>query len=118
MDWVSKQGLKPEKIVEGKRTPLIYVEIPATHPKAKTVLMYGHMDKQPPFEGWEEGLGPYKPVIRDGKLYGRGGADDGYSLFASVCAVKALEEQKIPHGRIMIIIEGLRMIGGFIFCSC
>jgi acetylornithine deacetylase/succinyl-diaminopimelate desuccinylase-like protein len=37
----------------------------------KTVLFYGHMDKQPPFEGWSEGLHPYKPVVRDGLLYGK-----------------------------------------------
>eukprot|EP01091_Cochliopodium_minus_P017608 TRINITY_DN6948_c0_g1_i2.p1 TRINITY_DN6948_c0_g1~~TRINITY_DN6948_c0_g1_i2.p1 ORF type:complete len:384 (-),score=120.37 TRINITY_DN6948_c0_g1_i2:14-1165(-) len=68
--------------------------------------MYGHLDKQPPLTGeWEEGLGPYTPVIRDNKLYGRGGADDGYSSFASIAALKFLQEQKFGHGRIVIMIE-------------
>ena len=76
------------------------------------MLLYGHMDKQPPLDGlWEEGLGPYKPVIRDGKLYGRGGADDGYAIFSCVTAIKALKEQNVPHGRMVIIIEGCEESG-------
>jgi acetylornithine deacetylase/succinyl-diaminopimelate desuccinylase-like protein len=70
------------------------------------VLMYGHMDKQPEFTGWAEGLGPWTPVIRNGRLYGRGGADDGYAVFGSLLALKALAEQQIPHARCVIIIEG------------
>ena len=70
------------------------------------VLMYGHMDKQPEFTGWSEGLGPWTPVIRNGRLYGRGGADDGYAVFGSLLALKALAEQKIPHARCVILIEG------------
>lgn len=69
------------------------------------VLLYGHMDKQPPFDGWKEGLAPYAPVIREGKLYGRGGADDGYSCFAAILALRALQEHKVPHARCVIIIE-------------
>jgi len=68
--------------------------------------MYGHFDKQPPFDGWFEGLGPYSPVVKDGKLYARGAADDGYALFASVLAIAALQEEKKPHPRVMILIEG------------
>jgi len=68
-------------------------------------LMYGHMDKQPPMDGWEEGLSAYTPVIRNGRLYGRGSADDGYALFASIAAVKALKAQGVGHGRVVIIIE-------------
>ena len=51
-------------------------------------------DKQPEFTGWLPGLGPWEPVIRDGKLYGRGGADDGYAAFSSLAAIAALKEQK------------------------
>ena len=68
-------------------------------------LVPGHMDKQPPFEGWMEGLGPYTPVIKDGKLYGRGGADDGYACFAAITAIKGMQEAGIPHGRYVLIIE-------------
>jgi acetylornithine deacetylase/succinyl-diaminopimelate desuccinylase-like protein len=70
-----------------------------------TILMYGHMDKQPEFTGWMEGLEPWKPVLRDGRLYGRGGADDGYAVFGSLLALRALAEQNIPFARTVILIE-------------
>ena len=76
--WCRQQeikGLKVEIIRKGNRTPLLLCEIPGTGPG--TVMMYGHMDKQPEFTGWAEGLSPWEPVLRDGRLYGRGGADDG-----------------------------------------
>ena len=69
------------------------------------VLMYGHLDKQPEFTGWADGLDPWTPVVRDGKLYGRGGADDGYALFSSIAAVRALREQGVPHARCVVLIE-------------
>jgi len=72
----------------------------------ETVLLYGHLDKQPPLtEAWEKGLGPYTPVIRDGKLYGRGGADDGYSTFSSVLVLEALIRQNVSRPRAVVIIE-------------
>src|SRR6185436_12081286 len=69
------------------------------------VLLYGHLDKQPPLEGWNEGLGPWKPVIKQGRLYGRGCADDGYAAFAAITSIKALQEQGLPHARCIILIE-------------
>jgi acetylornithine deacetylase/succinyl-diaminopimelate desuccinylase-like protein len=85
------------------RTPVLMVDVPGD--VADCVLMYGHLDKQPEFTGWSDGLEPWKPVVRDGKLYGRGGADDGYALFSSLTAVRVLREQKIPHARCVILIE-------------
>ena len=85
------------------KTPLILVDIPGQ--KAGNILMYGHLDKQPEMDGWNKGTGPWKPVMKNKKLYGRGGADDGYALFASVCSIKALQEQKISLPRILILIE-------------
>jgi acetylornithine deacetylase/succinyl-diaminopimelate desuccinylase-like protein len=67
--------------------------------------LYGHLDKQPEFTGWLPGLGPWEPVIRDGKLYGRGGADDGYAVFSSLTAIAALKAQKIPLARCVLMIE-------------
>jgi len=74
--------------------------------------MYGHLDKQPPLtKSWNEGLGPYTPVIKDGKLYGRGGADDGYSVFAAIGSIAAIQEQGGSHARIVIIIEAAEESG-------
>jgi len=85
------------------RTPLILIEIPGQ--SSGTVLMYGHLDKQPEMAGWAEGTGPWHPVLKDNKLYGRGGADDGYAMFASIAALLALREQNIAHARTVILIE-------------
>lgn len=115
--WVTDQkveGLQMEVVKLPKRTPLILIEIASTADvpqDAGTVLMYGHCDKQPPFSGWHEGLDPYKPVIKDGRLYGRGGADDGYALFSSVAAIKTLKAQNINHARCVIIIEAAEESG-------
>eukprot|EP01112_Ceratiomyxa_fruticulosa_P001260 TRINITY_DN1128_c0_g1_i1.p1 TRINITY_DN1128_c0_g1~~TRINITY_DN1128_c0_g1_i1.p1 ORF type:complete len:488 (+),score=110.34 TRINITY_DN1128_c0_g1_i1:195-1658(+) len=114
--WVEKQkvpGLTIEVSQSEKRTPVIFIEIPATKKEnVHTVLLYGHLDKQPPLtDQWTDGLHPYVPIIRDGKLYGRGGADDGYSTFASVAAVQALKAQNIPHDRYVILIEAAEESG-------
>ena len=85
------------------RTPLLLIDIQGE--KKGNVFMYGHLDKQPEMEGWNDDLGPWKPVIKDEKLYGRGGADDGYALFASLTIVNTLLKQEIPLPRILILIE-------------
>jgi acetylornithine deacetylase/succinyl-diaminopimelate desuccinylase-like protein len=90
-----------------RRTPLIFIEIPGDAPG--TVLMYGHLDKQPEMLGWT--TGPWEPVLKDGKLYGRGGADDGYAMFASLAALLALKEQGLRHGRVVIVIEACEESG-------
>ena len=93
------------------RTPVILMEIPGEGDD--TVLMYGHLDKQPEMTGWSEGLGPWEPVIRDGKLYGRGGADDGYAAYASLTALMALHREGIPHARCVVLIEACEESGSF-----
>lgn len=93
------------------RTPLIYIEIAGDIDN--TVLLYGHLDKQPEMAGWKDGLGPWLPVLKDDKLYGRGGADDGYATFASLLAIKALQEQAIPHARCVVIIEACEESGSY-----
>ncbi len=94
-----------------ERTPVILMEIPGQ--TNETVLLYGHLDKQPEMTGWSEGLGPWIPVMRGDKLYGRGGADDGYAAFASLTAIEALERQKIPHARCVVLIEGCEESGSY-----
>ncbi|GAB4364113.1 MAG: M20 family metallopeptidase [Methylohalobius crimeensis] len=106
LDWLEAHTEPDWRIHDLKqpgKTPLLLVEIPGRG--EGNVLLYGHLDKQPEMEGWREGLGPWKPVIEGDKLYGRGGADDGYALFAAVAAIKALKLQNIPHARVVILIE-------------
>jgi acetylornithine deacetylase/succinyl-diaminopimelate desuccinylase-like protein len=86
------------------RTPVLLIEVEGQAPGQ--VLLYGHFDKQPEFTGWSEGLGPWTPVRRDGRLYGRGGADDGYAVFASLLAIRALQAGGTPHARCVVLIEG------------
>jgi acetylornithine deacetylase/succinyl-diaminopimelate desuccinylase-like protein len=114
-EWVESQkvpGLTMEmKQLEG-RTPLIFMEVEATEPDAGTVLLYGHMDKQPPFEGWTAPWAPYDPIMtKDGKLYGRGGADDGYAIFAAITALKAIKATGKKHGRAVVMIEACEESG-------
>jgi len=107
--WIEAQkvaGLTLEIVRLPGRTPVLFFEVAATRAaSAQTVLMYGHLDKQPEFNGWRSDLGPWQPKYEDGKLYGRGGADDGYAVYASIAAVQALKAQNVPHPRIVGIIE-------------
>ena len=115
--WVEAQkieGLTLEVIRLDGRTPVLFFEIPATRADSKqTVLMYGHLDKQPEFTGWRSDLGPWTPKYQDGKLYGRGGADDGYAVYASIAAVQALKAQNVPHPRIVGLIETCEESGSY-----
>lgn len=115
VQWVQAQkmpGLTLEVLREKGRTPLIFIVVPGSNDTKETVLLYGHMDKQPPMtEDWMEGTGPYTPVIKDGKLYGRGGADDGYSIFAAIGALQILQRQGIPHARSVILVEACEESG-------
>ncbi len=112
--WCKRQdiaGLKTEIIRLEGRTPLLFMEIPGE--TNDTVMLYGHYDKQPEMSGWGEGLGPWIPVRRGDKLFGRGGADDGYSSFASLSAVLALRKHGGKHARIVILIEGCEESGSY-----
>jgi acetylornithine deacetylase/succinyl-diaminopimelate desuccinylase-like protein len=93
------------------RTPLILIEAPGegTH----TVLLYGHLDKQPEMVGWAEGYGPWIPRLEGDKLYGRGGADDGYAMFAALTALAGLREQGVPHARCIVLIEACEESGSY-----
>ncbi|HEY5933994.1 MAG TPA: M20 family metallopeptidase [Kofleriaceae bacterium] len=96
------------------RTPVIFIDIPGTGGKAgDTVMLYGHLDKQPEMTGWREGLGPWIPVIEGDKLYGRGGADDGYAIFSSLTAINALRKDNIPHARCVVLIEACEESGSY-----
>jgi acetylornithine deacetylase/succinyl-diaminopimelate desuccinylase-like protein len=114
--WARKKieklpGAKLDVVRLEGRTPLILIEVPGK--TDDTVLLYGHLDKQPEMAGWAEGTGPWVPVTRDDKLYGRGGADDGYAMFASLAAILALHEQNIPHARSVVLIEACEESGSY-----
>ncbi|MFH1600549.1 MAG: M20 family metallopeptidase [Pseudomonadota bacterium] len=112
--WAKAQPIKGMSVevveLEG-RTPLIYIEVPGQGDDC--VLLYGHLDKQPEMTGWADDLGPWKPVIKGDKLYGRGGADDGYALYGSLTAIRVLQEQGLPHARCVILIEACEESGSY-----
>jgi acetylornithine deacetylase/succinyl-diaminopimelate desuccinylase-like protein len=113
-EWCREQpidGLTVEILRAKGRTPLLFCEVPGSG--KDTALLYGHMDKQPEFTGWAAGLSPWEPVLRDGKLYGRGGADDGYAVFSSLTAIRLLQEQGIPHARCVVLIEACEESGSY-----
>jgi acetylornithine deacetylase/succinyl-diaminopimelate desuccinylase-like protein len=109
------RGLQVEVVRLPGRTPLICMEVPAfpqaAAPGAPAVLLYGHLDKQPEMTGWREGLGPWQPVREGDKLYGRGGADDGYAAFASLTAIEAVQKFGGTHARLVILIEACEESG-------
>src|SRR5262249_46770626 len=102
-------GLSVEVVRLEDRTPVIFMEIPGEG--SETVLLYGHLDKQPEMTGWRQGLSPWLPVREEDKLYGRGGADDGYSTFASPAALRLVQEQGLAHARCVVLIEGCEESG-------
>ncbi|MCU1395867.1 MAG: peptidase family protein [Ilumatobacteraceae bacterium] len=89
------------------RTPLIVIDIPAFNGGSDDdpVLLYGHLDKQPEMVGWRDGLGPWTPVVENGRLYGRGGGDDGYAAFASLAAIEVAQATGMAHNRCVVLIE-------------
>jgi acetylornithine deacetylase/succinyl-diaminopimelate desuccinylase-like protein len=113
--WARKHlpdGATLEVVRLGDRTPVIFMDIPATGGRAgDTVMLYGHLDKQPEMSGWRDGLGPWTPVLDGDKLYGRGGADDGYAIFATLTALGAMQRDKLPHARCVVLIEACEESG-------
>ena len=116
--WVAAQnvaGLTMEVIREGDRTPVLFFDIPATGERShdQTILLYGHLDKQPEMTGWRADLGPWTPLLEDGKLYGRGSADDGYAVFAALAAIVALDNQGVARPRCVGLIETCEESGSY-----
>lgn len=107
--WAGSRGLTGRcEVVELEgRPPLLLVDIPATAGAAGqgTVLLYGHLDKQPALGEWSEGLAPWRPVLRDGRLYGRGSSDDGYSGYAAITALEAVRAARGEHARAVVVLE-------------
>lgn len=114
-EWCLQHALsdmKLEVIALENKTPIILIDIPSSDKNSTdTVLLYGHLDKQPELSGWDSDLGPWQPVLRGDHLYGRGSADDGYAVFAALTALKALQQQSLPHARAVILIEACEESG-------
>ena len=118
--WIEAQrvaGLTLEVVRLPGRTPVLFFEVASTRsgaqPSDPTVLMYGHLDKQPEFSGWRADLGPWTPKYEDGRLYGRGSADDGYAAYAAIAAIQALKTQNVAHPRIVGLIETCEESGSY-----
>jgi acetylornithine deacetylase/succinyl-diaminopimelate desuccinylase-like protein len=115
--WIEAQkvdGLTLEIVRLPGRTPVLFFEVAARQStSSQTVLVYGHLDKQPEFAGWRKDLGPWTPKVENGKLYGRGGADDGYAAYAAVAAIQALHSQQAAHPRIVGLIETCEESGSY-----
>lgn len=112
--WCRLQGMEGMSLdvitLEG-RTPVLLLEIPGT--AAESILLYGHLDKQPEMVGWREDLGPWQPVLEEDRLYGRGSADDGYAIFSALTAIRAVREQRQPHARCVVLIETCEESGSY-----
>jgi len=114
-EWVQRQNISQSKLevfFPPDRTPLLLLEVNGTAP-GDPILLYGHLDKQPGLDGWNPGLDPWKPVNKNGRLYGGGGADDGYAIFAVVSAIKALQQQNASYPRLVTMIECCEESGSF-----
>ena len=106
--WTTAQqvaGLSWEVLSEQGAGPMVYINVEATGDAPHTVVLYGHLDKQPGLGGWMDFCGPQQPALQAGKLYGRGAADDGFAAFAAVLAVKACQVQQRPHPRCVVLLE-------------
>jgi len=114
VDWCWQHGPKHMTLnvlrLEG-RTPLIHIEIPGE--AKQSVLLYGHLDKQPEMSGWREGLGPWDPMIEGEKLFGRGSADDGYAVFTCIAAIQTLRQEGLRHPHCHILIEACEESGSY-----
>ena len=116
--WIKKQplkGLQVELVRLPGRTPVLFFEVPASNgdDSGRTVMFYGHLDKQPEMVGWRDDLGPWKPVVEGDKLYGRGSVDDGYAVFSAVASLVALEKAGKPHARCVGVIETCEESGSY-----
>jgi acetylornithine deacetylase/succinyl-diaminopimelate desuccinylase-like protein len=107
----SLPGATLEVVRLAGRTPVILIDVPGEG--ADTVLLYGHLDKQPEMVGWTEGYGPWIPRLEGDKLYGRGSADDGYAMFGALSALLALREQGVPHAHCVVLIEACEESGSY-----
>jgi acetylornithine deacetylase/succinyl-diaminopimelate desuccinylase-like protein len=103
---IQKLGVKglSKKIYHAENNlPMVVYVVEGSEGVDKNVLIYGHLDKQPYGAGWE--TDPTDPVIKNGKMYGRGGGDDGYAPFSAMLAIKAAQDQGVKMPRVAVVLE-------------
>lgn len=108
--WLTSRdipGAKLDVVRLDGRSPVLLLDVPATSGAEDrgTALLYGHLDKQPPVANWSDGLGPWTPVRRGERLYGRGSADDGYAGYAAMAALEAVRTADGAHARTVLLLE-------------
>lgn len=108
--WASERaipGIEVEVVRLPGLTPTVVVDVPASDPSITgTALVYGHYDKQPPFDGWTGNRSPWSPSLEGDRLYARGVADDGYALPSALVAIEAVLAAGGRHGRCIVVAEG------------
>jgi acetylornithine deacetylase/succinyl-diaminopimelate desuccinylase-like protein len=87
------------------RTPALVIDVPGTYDSTQTVLLYGHLDKQPAVAPWRDGTDPFEAVQRGDRIYGRGVADDGYAMFAALAGIQAARRSGGAVPRCVVFIE-------------
>ena len=112
-EWLSAKlketGFPVTEIWETAGAPAVFAEWPSDDPDAPTVLVYGHHDVQPAAreDGWD--TDPFEPVIRDGRMYGRGAADDKGQVFFHTLGVRAhlaATGRTTPAVHLKLLVEG------------
>jgi acetylornithine deacetylase/succinyl-diaminopimelate desuccinylase-like protein len=103
-------GADKAEVMDTEGHPVVYGE-KIIDPKKPTVLVYGHYDVQPPepLELWHSG--PFDPVIKDGKVYARGSADDKGQFYMHVKAMETLVKTNSMETNIKFLIEGEEEVG-------
>jgi acetylornithine deacetylase/succinyl-diaminopimelate desuccinylase-like protein len=103
-------GCDKAEVMETTGHPVVYGEKIAD-PSKPTVLVYGHYDVQPaePLELWHSG--PFEPVIRDGKVFARGSADDKGQFYMHVKALETMQNTNSMQTNMKFLIEGEEEVG-------
>lgn len=109
-DRLLKAGAGKAEVYPTEGFPIVYAE-KIKDPALKTVLVYGHYDVQPPdpMELWNSG--PFEPVIKDGRIYARGSADDKGQFYMHVKALEIMLQTNSLPVNIKFCIEGEEEIG-------